>query len=252
MKLFLSALPLVLLLSCSSGSDEIMQVIDQPQQKKIIEVKRDNQLLYKFTYNSAGDISEITNYSSNGAVGSTTKVEYTNGLQTKRSMYSTNNTLLSYHVFTYQGKLITKRAIYTVNAGLETLNNSTEYTNDGTKSSSNLIGVKYYDGAGNLTQKSDIVYTDGNGSSVSDIYNSTGTKTGISTLTKDNAHAWDRVLDPFVYQHETNAKSELTKNLDGTTTGYSVEYTYDSTNYPLTAKYVFTNGVVYNYVFTWQ
>lgn len=257
-KIVLLAIPFSLFFSCSSSSDEVTPkpvVPDPVKQKKIVEVKQDNQFLYTFTYNSDGKISQIGNYTNTGSLYSTTKVEYTNGFETKRSTYNLKNELYSYHTYTYTGKYISERAIYSrnVSTGQEVLAQKTFYTNDPTKSDHNLMGVKYYDGTGNLVAKSEITYLNNNGSSLSNVYNAAGSKTNVTTWMRDNAIAWDKVLDPFVYQHEHNTTSVSDNNLlDGTTTGYTVEYTYDSDNYPLTAKYLHSNGMKYTYTFTWE
>lgn len=252
-------LPFSLFLSCSSGSDETPSKPEIPsepvQLKKIVTVKQDNKLVYTFTYNNDNKISEIGNYSSTGSLLNTTKVEYTNGFETKRSTYNLKNELSNYHTYTYSGKYISERTIYSrnVSTGQEVLTQKTFYTNDPTKSDHNLVGVKYYDGTGNLVAKSEITYLNNNGSNLSNVYNAAGTKTNVTTWMRDNAIAWDKVLDPFVYQHEHNTTSVSDNNLlEGTTTGYTIEYTYDSSNYPLTAKYLHSNGMKYTYTFTWE
>ncbi|MDM1555434.1 MULTISPECIES: hypothetical protein [Chryseobacterium] len=255
-KIVFLAVPFSLFFSCSSNSDEVTPKPDVPvKSKKITEVKQDNKLVYTFTYNSEGKISEIGNYSSTGALFSTTKVEYTNGFETRRSTYNLDNKLYNYHNYLYTGKYISERAIYSrePSTGKEILVQRTFYTNDLSKPDHNLIGVQYYDGIGGLVAKSEITYVDSNGSSITTVYNAAGTKTNISLWMRDNAVAWDTVLDPFTYQHKHNTTSVKDNNLlDGTTTEYNVEYTYDSSNYPLTAKYSFSNGVKYTYTFTWQ
>lgn len=260
-KILLLAIPFSLLFSCSSSSDEVSPkpetpvVPDPVKSKKIIEVKQDNKLVYTFTYNSDNKISEIGNYSSTGSLLSTTKVEYTNGFESRRNTYNLQNKLYNYHTYTYSGKYISERSIYSRDpaTGQEVLVQRMYYTNDPNKSGNNLTGIKYYDGTGNLTSKSEITYMGSNGNSSTNVYNAAGTKTNITLWMKDNAVAWDKVLDPFTYQHEHNTISLTDNNLtDGSTTGYTVEYTYDSDNYPLTAKYSFSNGVKYTYTFTWQ
>lgn len=254
-KFLFLALSASLSVSCSSDSDEPVIITDPVKeipQKRITEVTLNNQLLYKFTYSSEG-ISEIQTYSS-GTLQTTTYVEYTDGLQTARYQYSPGNILSGYQKYTYQGKLISNRKIYSVNnLGQETLIRSTDYTNDLSKSSNNLISIKYYDGSGNPLSSSDITYTDSNGSSLSNIYNASGSKTEVYTLIKDNAPGWGKVLDPFVYQNEHNIKSSLYKNVStGTLNGFTAEYTYDADHYPITAQYQHTNGLTENYGFTWK
>ncbi|OCA78725.1 hypothetical protein BBH99_07590 [Chryseobacterium contaminans] len=260
-KIIFLAISFSLLSSCSSSSDEVTSKPESPKpevpvkSKKIIEVKQDNKLVYTFTYNSDGKISEIGNYSNTGSLFSTTKVEYTNGFETRRSTYNLQNQLYNYHTYIYTGKHISERAIYSrePSTGKELLVQRTYYTNDPSKSDHNLTGVQYYDGSGALVAKSDITYIDSNGSSSTFVYNAAGKKTNSTLWMRDNAIAWDKVLDPFTYQHEHNTTSVTDNNLiDGTTTGYNIEYTYDSSNYPLTAKYSFSNGVKYTYTFTWQ
>ncbi|WP_160138296.1 hypothetical protein [Chryseobacterium sp. c4a] len=258
-KILFLVMPVGLFFSCSSGSDEAASkpVVPEPpvQSKKIIAVKQDNRLVYTFTYNSDNKISEIGNYSSNGSLFSTTKVEYTNGFESRRNTYNLQNKLYNYHTYTYSGKYISERSIYSrePSTGKEVLVQRTYYTNDSGKPNYNLTGVQYYDNIGNLVSKSDITYMDAHGSSISTVYNAAGTKTEVSVWMRDNAIAWDKVLDPFVYQHEHNTLSVSSNNLlDGTATGYNIEYTYDSKNYPLTAKYSHSNGQTYTYSFTWE
>lgn len=247
-KIVLLAIPFYLVLSCSSDTDEPVKA------KKIIEVKQDGKPFYKFAYNSSGNISEITGYS-NGILANTTRVEYTNGLESKRSTYNSQNILFNYHLFTYSGRLITERSSYTRNpsTGENILMQVTHYTNDASKPSNNLTGSQYYNGTGTLIGKSEITYTDNRGSSITNVYNAAGEKTNITTLVKDAAVAWDKVLDPFVYQHEHNSQSVSDENLiNGSKTGYTVEFTYDKDNYPIVAKYSHSNTVKYTYTFTWE
>lgn len=262
-KIVLLAITFSLFHSCSSSSDEITSnpeipkpVVPEPaKQKKITEVKQDNQLLYKFTYNSDGKISQIENYSNTGSLSSTTKVEYTNGVETKRSSYNLKNELYSYHTYTYTGKYISEEAIYLriVSTGQEILTQKIFYTNDPTKSAYNLTGAKYYDEEGDLMFKNEITYLDSNGSSVSNVYNAGGAKINVITWMSDDAIAWDKVLNPFIYQHEHNTTSVSDNNLlASSTTGYTIKYTYDSSNYPLTAKSLESNGTKHTFTFTWE
>ncbi|REC63791.1 hypothetical protein DRF65_03540 [Chryseobacterium pennae] len=248
-KILLLAIPFYLFSSCSSDTDE-----PTTKSKKIIEVKQDGKPYYKFSYNNAGSISEITNYN-NGTLANTTRVEYTNGLETKRSVYNSQNVLFNYYTFTYSGRLVTERSSYTRNpsTGQDILMQVVHYTNDASKPSHNLTGSQYYNGTGNLIGKSEITYADSRGSNITNVYNATGEKTNVTTTVKDNAVAWDKVLDPFVYQHEHNSQSVLDDNIfNGSKTGFTVEFTYDKDNYPLSAKYSHSNGIKYMYTFTWE
>ncbi|MFP3581673.1 hypothetical protein SB659_19120, partial [Arthrobacter sp. SIMBA_036] len=121
-------------------------------------------------------------------------------------VYNSQYTLFNYQTYTYTGKFISERSIFSVNqsTGQEILTQVTRYTNDATKSSNNLTAVQYYDGTGNLKWQQEISYTDKNGSSITNVYSDSGVKTNVSTTVKDNSIAWDKVLDPFVYQHDHN------------------------------------------------
>nr|WP_315027924.1 hypothetical protein [uncultured Chryseobacterium sp.] len=252
-KTVLFILPLSVFLSCTSDSDEVIIPIAL-KKKKIIEVKQDNQSLYKFTYNTSGYIAEIENFS-NGITANITKVEYTNGLETKRNIYNSKGTLFNYQTYTYAGKLISERSSFSINpsTGQEMLTQVTRYTNDTTKSFNNITGVQYYDGSGHLISTSNVIYLDNNGSNTIDIYNASGAKTNITTTMRDNSMSWAKVLDPFIYQREHNIISVSNKDAAGTpVTGYTVDYTYDQDKYPLTAQYSLSNGVKYTYTFTWQ
>lgn len=247
-KIVLLAIPFYLALSCSSDTDEPVK------SKKIVEVKQDDKPFYKFAYNNVGNISEITSYN-NGTLANTTRVEYTNGLETKRSTYNSQNVLFNYHTFTYSGRLVTDRSSYTRNpsTGEDILMQVIHYTNDSSKPSNNLTGAQYYNGAGILIGKSEITYIDSRGSNITNVYNAAGEKTNITTSMKDAAVAWDKVLDPFVYQHEHNSQSVYDENLfNGSKTGFTIEFTYDKDNYPITAKYSLSNTVKYTYTFTWE
>ncbi|MDR2236878.1 MAG: hypothetical protein LBE92_12205 [Chryseobacterium sp.] len=251
--LFLAA-SVSLLISCSSDADEpviITDPIKEIPRKRVTEVKKDNQLLYKFTYGTEG-IAEVHMYS-DGVLSNITRVEYTNGLQTGRYQY-TSGVLSLYEKYSYEGKYISNRKIYSVNnLNQETLIKSTDYINDPTKAHSNLIGVKQYDGSGNPTSSQDITYTDSYGSSTSNTFNASGIQTHIYTLIKDDAPAWDTVLDPFVYQHVYNTKSSIYKSVsNGALNGFTAQYTYDNHHYPITAQYQHTTGLTENYTFTWE
>lgn len=252
-KLLLFTLPLSIFFSCTSDSDEVTIPI-AIKKKKIIEVKHDNQPFYKFTYNTTGSISEIENYS-NGIVSNVTKVEYTNGLESRRNIYNSKGTLFNYQTYTYTGKLISERSSFSIHpsTGQEVLTQVTRYTNDAGKPFNNIIGVEYYDGSGNLVSKTIVTYLDNNGSNKVEVHNAAGTKTNVITTMRDNSIPWDKVLAPFIYQREHNIISVSNEDTAGSSnTGYTVDYTYDKDRYPLTAKYSLSNGTKYTYTFTWE
>uniref|UniRef100_UPI000A5716F1 hypothetical protein n=1 Tax=Streptobacillus moniliformis TaxID=34105 RepID=UPI000A5716F1 len=87
-----------------------------------------------------------------------------------------------------------------------------------------------------------------------EIYNDANVKTHIATWTKDDKIAWDKFLDPFVYQHEHNNISIATKEVStgNVISGCTSSFVYDQYGYPINAVYNYTNGTVENYSFVWE
>jgi len=244
----------IFLISCDNSNDDENNSITNVNPKKITQVTKNGSLLYKFTYNSDGKISEIQNYVSN-TINTTTKIEYSNGNGIKWNIYDKNNNLIEYQLYTFQNNIITKREVYVKNVSGTNFNFSSriEYINDFNKSKNNITEASIYDSNNVYNSKYTITYTDNLGSSITNYYNSSGIKTSTSTWIKDDKIAWDTVLDPFIYQHEHNNTSiSNVITATGVTSGYSAAFTYDTNRYPLTGKYIYTDGTVINYVFTWE
>ncbi|WBV60234.1 hypothetical protein PFY12_14495 [Chryseobacterium camelliae] len=248
---------LILFTSCSSNNDDPISNVPEVKSKRLSIVKKNGSVYLKFNYLPDGKLSGYDQYL---LIGSTTalqqilKIEYSGDYAIKYNSFDANNVLKGYQSFFYTGKYITKREIYNVNSsGQNTLTTSSTYVNDSNKTSNNISEIKYYDANNSLTKKWSITYTNNLGSSISDIYDSSGTKVAISTWTKDDKISWEQYLDPFTYQNEHNLTSKIEKNTStGVETGYNAQYTYDEFGYPITSKYTYTNGNIENYTFVWE
>lgn len=255
MKKYLLAIPFLLFISCGSSNDND---IDTPpaSPKKIISVYKDGKLYLKVNYN-AGKLSGYTQFipiSNSSVVQQNVVIEYDGDKAVKYNSFDANNVLKSYQLFTYTGKLITKREFYNVNSSNQSiLTIFSTYINDATKAQNNIKEISYYDSSGSLTNNYKINYINDLGSSYSDVYNSSNIKTTVQTWIKDDKIAWNSFLDPFTYQNQHNLLTRTDKNLStGVESGYNAQYTYDSSGYPLTAKYTYLDGKIENYTFNWE
>ncbi|MBE4949909.1 hypothetical protein [Chryseobacterium culicis] len=255
--LLLATSSFILSISCSSNNDDSTSNIPEVKNKRLSVVNKNGSIYLKFNYSSDGKLAGYEQYL---ALGSTVvtqqilKIEYSGYNAIKYNSFDSNNVLKGYQLFAYTGKYITKREIYNVNnSGQSSLTMSSTYVNDANKSSNNISEIKNFDANNNLTKRWNITYTNSLGNSISDIYDSSGTKVSISTWTKDDKISWEQYLDPFRYQNEHNITSKIEKNIaTGSETGYNAKYTYDELGYPITSTYTYTNGSIENYTFIWE
>ena len=255
-KLFFLAMILMAVISCSRDNNESTTPEPPVPIKKLKTVNKDGNLYLKIYYDSSGRTTGNDMFK-NGVLETRVLISYdSRNNPTIWNYYNAVGLRIYFYIFNFNiYNHIDQRTTYSYNANTSSYDSSgfITYTNNDSKNLNNLIKAEYFDSKWNPQSYYIVNYTDNLGSSTTDFYNKIGTKTSVSTWVKDDKIAWDKVLDPFTYQHEHNNISISTKDLvSGVSNGYTAAFTYDQYGYPLTAKYSYSNGTFINYTFNWE
>lgn len=255
-KLIYLATILMAFFSCSRDNSDSNPTEPIVPVKKLMTVNKDGSLYLKIYYDNLGRTTGNDTFK-NGVLETRVLITYGTGNNASIwNYYNAEGKRIYFYIFNFNSyNHIDQRTTYSYNANTYSYDSTgfITYTNNDSKKLNNLIKAEYFDSKWNSQGHYIVNYTDDLGSSTTDFYNKTGAKTSVSTWVKDDKIAWDKVLDPFTYQHEHNNISISTKDLvTGVSNGYTAAFTYDKYGYPLTAKYNYSNGTSINYTFNWE